>query len=91
MKNTKKVKMFKKISIVISAFIISIQPVNADESNINKLTQKFNLFWQCINKKVEETKDYQIKTWKKAKNENLKKIKISQHKLTGFLSDFPER
>jgi len=91
MKNKKKVKMFKKISIVISAFIISIQPVNADENNINKLTQKFNLFWQCINKKVEETKDYQINKWTEAKKQNSETLKIVQQKITGFFSDFPER
>ena len=82
--------MFKKIIIGISTFIILILPVNADESNIKKLSQKFNQFWQFINKEVEHTKDYQIKKWTEAKQQNVKKLKIVQHKLTGFFSDFPE-
>ena len=90
MKTKKMKKIFKKIMISILFFIILIQPVNADESNIKKLSQKFNQFWQCINKEVEHTKDYQIKKWTEAKQQNIKKLKIVQHKLTGFLSDFPE-
>ena len=82
--------MFKKIIIGISTFIILILPVNADESNIKKLSQKFNQFWQFINKEVEQTKNYQIKKWAEEKQQNAKKLKIVQHKLTGFFSDFPE-
>ena len=81
--------MFKKIIIGISTFIILILPVNADESNIKKLSQKFNQFWQFINKEVEQTKNYQIKKWAEEKQQNAKKLKIVQHKLTGFFSGFP--
>ena len=90
MKNKNKNKMFKKILIVISTFIISTQPVNADESNINKISQKFNLFWQSINKKAEDTKDHQIKKWTEAKKQNAKKLKIVKNKLTSFFPDFPK-
>ena len=38
---------------------------------------------------VEETKEFQIKKWKEAKNQNRKKFKLVQHKLSGFFSDFP--
>ena len=79
--------MLKKISISIFIFIISIQPVNADE---NKFTQKFNKFLQCIKKDSKETKDIQIKKWKEVKKHSRKKLKIVQHKFTGFFSDFPE-
>ena len=89
MKTKKMKKIFKKIMISILSFIILIQPVNADESNIKKLSKKFNQFWQCINKEVEQTKDYQIKKWAEEKQQNAKKLKIVQHKLTGFFSGFP--
>ena len=89
MKTKKMKKIFKKIMISILSFIILIQPVNADESNIKKLSEKFNQFWQCINKEVEHTKDYQIKKWTETKQQNVKKLKIVQHKLTGFFSGFP--
>ena len=82
--------MIRKITIILSAFIIFIQPVNADEKQINDLTKKFNLFWECINQEIEDTKDFQIKMWKEAKEQNSKNFKTTKHKLTGFFSDFPE-
>jgi len=90
-------KMFKKILNRITkilVFLILVQPVNAEESKLDKFNQKFGQKFsqiiQFIKDESKKTNDYQIKTWKEAKNENLKKIKIVQHKLTGFFSNFPE-
>ena len=80
-------KMSKKILNRITkilVFLILVQPVNAEESKLDK----FNQIIQCIKNEGKKTKDYQIKTWNEAKNENLKKIIIAQHKLTGFLATF---
>ena len=38
---------------------------------------------------VEETKDFQIRSWKEVKNQNNKNVKIVKNKLSGFFSDFP--
>ena len=87
-------KMSKKIVNRITkilVFLILVQPVNAEESKLDKFSQKFSQIIKCIKNEGKKTKEYQIKTWKEAKIENLKKIKIVQHKLTGFFSDFPER
>ena len=81
--------MVKKIIITLSAILMLIQPIYADENNINKLSKKFNLFWECINQEVEETKDFQIRSWKEVKNQNNNNITIVKNKLTGFFSDFP--
>ena len=51
---------------------------------IKNLVKKFSQIIQFLKNERKKTNDYQIKTWKEAKNENLKKIKIVQHKLTGF-------
>lgn len=89
----KKQNLIKKLMIAIAVFTISIQPVNANEEKFNELSQKFNHFLNCIKKhietEVEETKEFQIKKWKKAKDQNRKTFKLVQHKLTGFFSDFP--
>ncbi len=89
----KKQNLIKKIMIALAVFIISIQPVNANENNFNEFIQKFNEFLKCFKKNVEdeieETKDFQIKKWKEAKSQNKKTFLIVQHKLTGFFSDFP--
>ena len=91
-------KMSKKIANRITkilVFLILVQPVNAEESKLDKFNQKFSQKFsqiiQFLKNERKKTNDYQIKTWKEAKNENLKKIKIVQHELTGFFSDFPER
>jgi len=91
-------KMSKKIVNRITkilVFLILVQPVNAEESKLDKFNQKFSQKFsqiiQFLKNERKKTNDYQIKTWKEAKNENLKKIKIVQHKLTGFFSNFPER
>ena len=90
MKNSiKKDKMVKKIIITLSAILMLIQPIYADENNINKLSEKFNLFWECIKQEVEENKDFQIRSWKEVKNQNNKNVKIVKNKLSGFFSDFP--
>ena len=90
MKNTKKKdKMVKKILITLSAILMLIQPIYAEENNINKLNKKFNLFWEYINQEIEETKDFQIRSWKEVKNQNNKNVKIVKNKLSGFFSDFP--
>ena len=90
-------KMSKKIVNRITkilVFLILVQPVNAEESKLDKFNQKFSQKFsqiiKCIKNEGKKTKEYQIKTWREAKNENLKKIKIVQHKLTGFFSNFPE-
>ena len=89
----KKQSSIKKMIITIAIFIISIQPVNANENKIDELSQKFNHFFNCfkknIEKEVDETKEFQIKKWKEAKNQNRKTFNLVQHKLTGFFSDFP--
>ena len=89
--------MFKKILNRITkilVFLILVQPVNAEESKLDKFNQKFGQKFsqiiQFIKNERKKTNDYQIKTWKEAKNKNLKKIKIVQQKLTGFFSNFPE-
>ena len=83
----------KKMIIALSVFIISIQPVNANENKLDELSKKFNHFFNCfkshIEKEVEETKEFQIKKWKEAKNQKRKTFKLAQHKLSGFFSDFP--
>ena len=89
----KKQNLIKKIMIALAVFIISIQPVNANEEKFDELSQKFNHFLNCFKKhietEVEETKEFQIKKWKEAKNQNKKTFKLVQHKLSGFFSDFP--
>ena len=85
----KKQNYIKKMIIALSVFIISIQPVNANEKSINKLSNIFNSYWESLNKEIKKTKDYQIREWQKVKREKTKSIKIVQHKLTGFFSKFP--
>ncbi len=89
----KKQSSIKKIIIALAIFIIFIQPVNANENKLDELSQKFNHFLNCFKKhieeEVEETKEFQIKKWKEAKNQNRKTFKLVQHKLSGFFSDFP--
>ena len=89
----KKQNLIKKMMIALAVFIISIQQVNANENKLNELSQKFNHFFNCFKKhieeEVEETKEFQIKKWKEAKSQNKKTFLIVQHKLTGFFSDFP--
>tara|TARA_A100000164_G_C21730097_1_gene687151 strand:+ start:648 stop:905 length:258 start_codon:yes stop_codon:yes gene_type:complete len=81
--------MINKITITLAAFSILTQTVNAEEKN-NKLSQKFNQFWKCINEEIEETKDFQIKKWNKGKNQVSKNLMVGKQKLTGFFADFPE-
>ena len=87
-------KIVNRITKIL-VFLILVQPVNAEESKLDKFNQKFSQKFsqiiQFLKNERKKTNDYQIKTWKEAKNENLKKIKIAQHKLTGFFSNFPER
>ena len=89
----KKQNLIKKMIITLSVFIISIQPVNANENKLDELSKKFNHFFNCfkshIEKEVEETKEFQIKKWKDAKNQHNKTFKIAHQKLSGFFSDFP--
>ena len=79
--------------IALAIFIIFIQPVNANENKLDELSQKFNHFLNCfkkhIEKEVEETKEFQIKKWKEAKNQNRRTFKLVENKLSGFFSDFP--
>ena len=89
----KKQNLIKKMIIALVVFIISIQSVNANENEIDELSQKFNHFLNCFKKhietEVEETKEFQIKKWKEAKDQNRKTFKLVQNKLSGFFSDFP--
>ena len=89
----KKQSSIKKMIITIAIFIISIQPVNANENKIDELSQKFNHFLNYFKKhiemEVEKTKEFQIKKWKEAKDQNRKTFKLVQNKLSGFFSDFP--
>tara|TARA_B100000035_G_C20554488_1_gene359701 strand:+ start:168 stop:458 length:291 start_codon:yes stop_codon:yes gene_type:complete len=89
----KKQNLIKKMIIGIALFIISIQSVNANENKLDELSQKFNHFLNCfkkhIEKEVEETKEFQIKKWKEAKNQNRRTFKLVENKLSGFFSDFP--
>ena len=89
----KKQNLIKKMMIALAVFTISIKPVNANEEKFDELIHKFNHFLNCFKKhietEVEETKEFQIKKWKEAKDQNRKKFKLVQHKLTGFFSDFP--
>ena len=86
-------KILNQITKIL-VFLILVQPVNAEESKLDKFNQKFSQKFsqiiQFIKNESKKTNDYQIKTWKEANNEHLKKIKIGQHKLTGFFSNFPE-
>ena len=79
--------------IALSVFIISIQSVNANEKQSNefslKLKDYFNFFQNHIKREIKETKEFQIKKWKEAKNQNKKTFKLVQNKLSGFFSDFP--
>ena len=89
----KKQNLIKKMIIALVVFIISIQSVNANENKIDELSQKFNNFLNRFKKyiktEVEETKEFQIRNWKEAKDQNRKTFKLVQNKLSGFFSDFP--
>ena len=89
----KKQNLIKKMIILLVVSIISIQPVNANENKIDELSQKFNHFLNYFKKhiemEVEKTKEFQIKKWKEAKDQNRKTFKLVQNKLSGFFSDFP--
>ena len=85
--------MKKQIIIFISSLILLTQQIKADEINLDpqlkELTEKFNYLIECINKEFKDTKEFQIKQWEKGKKQNIKNLKVVQHKLTGFFSDLP--
>tara|TARA_A100001234_G_C12586094_1_gene368341 strand:+ start:867 stop:1145 length:279 start_codon:yes stop_codon:yes gene_type:complete len=85
--------MKKQIIIFISSLILLTQPIKADEINLDprlkELTEKFNYIIECINKELKDIKEFQIKQWEKGKEQNIKNLKVVQHKLTGFFSDLP--
>ena len=88
--------MKKIIIMLITALIFSTQTIRADEIDLDPhlkklsiLTEKLNYIIECINKEFKETKEFQITQWEKGKNQNVRNLKIVQHKLTGFFSDFP--
>ena len=62
----KKQNLIKKIIITLSVFIISIQPVNANENSFNEFTRKFNEFLKCFkeNVKVSEAEFSAMITYK---------------------------
>ena len=92
----KKQNLIKKMMIALAVFIISIKPVNANETKtispkefgtaIAEVPIKLANF---IYSRVERTKEFQIKQWKEAKDQNRKTSKLVQNKLSGFFSDFP--
>lgn len=90
----KKQNLIKKMIIATVVFIVSIQSANANENKFDEFSQKFNKFFNCFKKhvgnEIEETKEFQIKRWKEAKDQHKKSLNIVQHKLTGFFSDFPD-
>ena len=49
--------MINKITITLVALIVLIQTVNAEEKN-NKLTQKLNQFWKCINHEIRRNRRF---------------------------------
>ncbi len=83
--------MIKKIIITILTTLFFMQTVMA-EDKVNNINKKFKHFLKCINEKIDETEDYQIKKWNEGKSQitqtksNLLKGKTE---LTGFFSDFP--
>jgi hypothetical protein len=83
--------MKKQIIIFISSLILLTQQIKADEISLDpqlkELTEKFNYLIECINKEFKDTKEFQIKQWEKGKKQNIKNLKVVQHKLTGFFSD----
>ena len=79
----KKQNLIKKMIIALIVFIISIQSVNANENKSNILVKNY---FKII---LRFTKEFQVKKWKEAKNQNDKTFKIVNQKLTGFFSDFP--
>ena len=88
--------MKKIIIMLIAVLIFSTQTIRADEIDLDPhikklsiLTEKLNHIIECINKELKETKEFQITQWEKGKNQNVRNLKIVQHKLTGFFSDFP--
>ena len=85
--------MKKQIIIFISSLILLTQHIKADEINLDqhlkKLTEKLNYMIECINMEFKDTKEFQIKQWEKGKKQNIKNLKVVQHKLTGFFSDLP--
>ena len=92
----KKQNLIKKMMIALAMFIISIQPVNANETKTitpkefgTAITEIPGKLANFINGEVEKTKEFQIKQWKEVKNQNRKKFKLVQNKLSGFFSDFP--
>ena len=92
----KKRNLIKKMMIALAVFIISIQPVNANETKtispkefVTAIAEIPGKLVNFINGEVEKTKEFQIKKWKEAKSQNKKTLSIVQHKLTGFFSDFP--
>ena len=89
----KKQNLIKKMIIALTVFIISIQSVNANENKSNEFNQKlkeyFNFFQNHIKREIKKTKEFQVKKWKEAKNQNDKTLKVVNQKLTGFFSDFP--
>ena len=80
----KKQNLIKKMIIALIVFIISIQSVNANENQSNEFSQKlkdyFNFFQNHIKREIKETKEFQLKKWKEAKNQNKIQISKSNHK-----------
>lgn len=92
----KKQNLIKKIMIALAVFIISIQTVNANENKtitpkefVTAIAEIPGKLTNFISSEVKKTKEFQIKKWKEAKDQNRKTFKLVQHKLTGFFSDFP--
>jgi len=92
----KRRKMKKIVIMLITTLIFTTQTIKADEINLEPhikklsiLTERLNHIIECINKELKETQEFQITKWEEGKNQNVKNLKIVQHKLTGFFSDLP--
>ena len=84
--------MIKKITITFLTCVLFVQTAIAEEKN-NKINEKLNQFLKCINEKIDDTKDYQVKKWNEGKFQIIdtkNNFLIGKTKLTGFFSDFPE-
>ena len=88
--------MRKIIVVLITILVFISQPIKAEENNLDPhieklsiLAEKLNHIIESINKELKETKEFQITQWEEGKNQNIRGLKIVQHKLTGFFSDFP--
>ena len=80
----------KKTNTIISflIFFIVVQSFFAYENIINKLSQKFNSAILCFKSNDQLNENNKTKNWSEVKL-NKKNKQITENKLSGFFSDFP--